>query len=228
MTSNGSLFNNNNRGGVRYAPYAFTEQGVSMLSAVLRSPTAVKVSIQIIQAFVEMRKMIGEYGGLLQRLDRIEVTVAEHGKTFEKVLQALELSGYKPKQWIFFNGQIFDAYTFIADLIRSAKKSIKLIDNYVDDSVLVQLSKRQLGVSAVIYTKKISQILRQDIEKHNQQYDPIQCVHFADAHDRFLILDDNEIFHIGASLKDLGKKWFAFSKIEQNALNLIERLPSSF
>jgi hypothetical protein len=205
-------------------PYAFTEQGVAMLSAILRSKKAVQVSIQIINAFVEMRQLIGSYAGLLQRMDRFELKQAEQDQRFEQVFKALEGGREMMKQGIFFDGQTFDAYTFAADLIRSAKKSIQLIDNYVDDSVLVLLTKRMEGVSATIYSRTISKILEQDIKKHNDQYEPIKFKIFSKAHDRFLIIDGNIIYHIGASLKDLGKKWFAFSMIEKDAIAILERV----
>ena len=130
-----------------------------------------------------------------------------------------------PTQGVFFNGQIFDAYSFVSKLVRKARTSIVLIDNYVDDSVLTLLTKRRKGVVAKIYCKRITKQLQLDLEKHNAQYEPIELVPFDKAHDRFLVLDDATVYHIGASLKDLGKKWFAFSKIEKDALNIIERLP---
>jgi len=214
-------------GGRRYLPYVFTEQGVSMLSAVLRSDTAVKVSIQIINAFVEMRKFIQHNASVFARLDLVErrqITFeSETEKNFEKVFQALE-AGEPPKQGIFYDGQVYDAYSFVADLIRKAKKSLVLIDNYVDDSVLTLLCKRKKGVAATIYTKTISKQLALDLKKHNAQCPPITLEVFKDAHDRFLILDEKEIFHIGASLKDLGKKWFVFSKFETGAVEMLSKL----
>ena len=192
----------------KYLPYAFTEQGVSMLSAVLRSDTAIKVSIQIINAFVEKRQLA------------LETKTAEN---FEKVFQALEASA-PPKQGIFYDGQVHDAHVFASDLIRSAKKTLILIDNYVDDTVLTLLTKRKQGVAATIFTKSISKQLDLDLEKHNAQYPPIEIKTFKDAHDRFLILDERDIYHIGASLKDLGKKWFAFSKFETGALDMLKKL----
>ena len=192
----------------KYLPYAFTEQGVSMLSAVLRSDTAIKVSIQIINAFVEMRQLA------------LETKTAEN---FEKVFQALEASA-PPKQGIFYDGQVHDAHVFASDLIRSAKKTLILIDNYVDDTVLTLLTKRKQGVAATIFTKSISKQLDLDLEKHNAQYPPIEIKTFKDAHDRFLILDERDIYHIGASLKDLGKKWFAFSRFETGALDMLKKL----
>jgi hypothetical protein len=208
-------------------PYAFTEQGVSMLSAVLRSDTAIKVSIQIINAFVEMRRFLQHNANVFARLDSVErrqITFeSETEKNFEKIFQALE-AGELPKQGIFYNGQVYDAYSFVADLIRKANKSLILIDNYVDDSVLTLLSKRKKGVQATIYSKAISKQLALDLKKHNGQYPSITIEVFKEAHDRFLIIDEDEIYHIGASLKDLGKKWFAFSKFESGAVEMLAKL----
>lgn len=208
-------------------PYVFTEQGVSMLSAVLRSDTAVKVSIQIINAFVEMRRFLQHNASVFARLDLVErrqITFeSETEKNFEKVFQALE-AGEPPKQGIFYDGQVYDAYSFVADLIRKAKKSLTLVDNYVDDSVLTLLSKRKKGVTATIHTQTISKQLALDLKKHNEQYSPITIKTFKDAHDRFLIIDEKEIYHIGASLKDLGKKWFAFSRFELGTVEMLRKL----
>ena len=205
-------------------PYAFTEQGVSMLSAVLKSETAIKVSIQIMDAFVGMRKFIAGNAGIFQRLDNVEQKQLITDTKLDKVFAALETGDIKPKQGIFFDGQVFDAYVFIADLIKGAKTSIVLIDNYVDETVLTLLSKRAANCTATIYTKTITQKLKLDLKKHNGQYPPITIKTFNDAHDRFLLLDDKEIYHIGASLKDLGKKWFAFSKLDKGALDVLGRL----
>jgi len=152
-------------------PYAFSEQGVAMLSAVLRSERAIQTSIRIINAFVEMRHYIAANGGLLQRFDTLEKRQLSHeissDERFDQIFNALEERSITPKQGIFFNGQIFDAYTFAADLIRSAKKSITLIDNYVDDTVLTLFAKRKKGVAVMIYTNTISKQLRLDLQKHN-------------------------------------------------------------
>jgi hypothetical protein len=208
-------------------PYVFTEQGVSMLSAVLRSETAIKVSIQIINAFVEMRHFLQSNADLFARIDSVEKRQLQfESKTeahFEKVFEALE-AAEPPKQGIFYDGQVHDAHTFVSDLIRKARKSLILIDNYVDDTVLTSLAKRKKTVSVTIYTKKLSKQLALDLQKHNQQYSPITVETFADAHDRFLIIDERDIYHIGASLKDLGKKWFAFSKFETGALEMLQKL----
>lgn len=211
----------------KYLPYAFTEQGVAMLSAVLRSETAIQTSIQIINAFVEMRRFISGSGNLLHRLDTLErrqmTLEVNTDARFERVFDALE-QHLPATQGVFFDGQLFDAYVFINDLLRQAKTSIVLIDNYVDDSVLAQLAKRNKGVRATILTRTISKALTQDLKKHNAQYPPIEILEFAASHDRFLILDGETIYHLGASLKDLGKKWFAFSKMDKSGLKVVEKL----
>ena len=220
VTSNGDKM------GLRRPPYVFTEQGVAMLSAVLRSKTAVDVSIQIMQAFVAMRRFMLSNAEMFRRIDSLEIRQLHTEKKVDQVLDVIGTHEIEPRQGVFFDGQIFDAYAFVSKLVRRAKVSIVLFDNYVDDSVLTLLSKRKKNVSARIYTRRISQQLQLDLEKYNAQYPPVEIVSFADAHDRFLILDDTEVYHIGASLKDLGKKWFAFSKIEKDALRVIERLPA--
>lgn len=211
----------------KYLPYVFTEQGVSMLSAVLRSETAIKVSIKIINAFVQMRRFIQHNAQVFMRLDTVErrqiAFESETEKNFEKVFKALE-AGDPPRQGIFYEGQVYDAYTFVADLVRKAKKSLVLIDNYVDDSVLILLAKRSKKVACRIYTRSISKQLALDLKKHNQQYPPVTMETFKNAHDRFLIIDETEIYHIGASLKDLGKKWFAFSRFDTGAVEMLNNL----
>jgi hypothetical protein len=208
----------------KYLPYAFTEQGVAMLSAVLRSDTAVNISIQIMQAFVEMKKFIANNALLFQRLENVELKQMETDRKVLQLFSAIQEKSVKPKQGIFFEGQVFDAYSFAADLIRSAKKSIVLIDNYIDDTVLTLFTKRKQGVSLTIFTKQISKQMALDLKKHNQQYEPIEMKEFADAHDRFLIIDEKTVYHFGASLKDLGKKWFAFSKFDKEAVTLLNKL----
>ena len=172
----------NQRGGRRYLPYAFTEQGIAMLSTVLRSETAIKVSIRILNAFVAMHRFIAA------------------------------------------NAQIFDAYKFVADLIRTAQKSITLIDNYIDDSVLTFLTKRRKNVRVIILTKYISNQRALDIKKFNEQYPAIEIKEFKNSHDRFIIIDNTTVYHFGAALKDLGKKWFAFSKMNFGAVEMLTRL----
>lgn len=205
-------------------PYAFTEQGVAMLSAVLRSPVAVQVSIRIMDAFVELRQTAAAQSQLTDRVSRLELKQTAHEQAFEKLFSELDKRQLKDRQGIFFDGQTFDAYSFVSDIIRSADKSIELIDNYIDDSVLLLLTKRKPGVAATIYTRRIPATLLQDLERHNQQYEPIEIRQFDKAHDRFLIIDGQKVYHIGASLKDLGRKWFAFSVIDQGDLTLLERL----
>lgn len=203
-------------------PYVFTEQGVSMLSAVLKSDIAINTSIMIMDAFVAMRHSISSNQQIINRFENIEhhqlLMIERQDKTetqIEKIFKTL--AKYKlPTEGVFCNGQIFDAYKFATDLIKSAKKSLVLIDNYVDESVLLMLSKRKPGVSADIYTFPISDALKLDLQKHNRQYPPINIHKHSTSHDRFLIIDNTEVYHIGASLKDLGKKLFAFSKLNIN------------
>ncbi|MBE0521547.1 MAG: ORF6N domain-containing protein [Candidatus Methanoperedenaceae archaeon] len=211
-------------GGRRTRPYVFTEQGVAMLSAVLRSETAVKVSIQIINAFVMMRRFITANALIFQRLDTLEIKQLETDKKINHVLNAIESRDIQPRQGIFFEGQIFDAYQFVSDLIRTARSTILIIDNYVDDTVLTHLIKRNKGVKVKILSKKISKQLALDIKKFNVQYPEIEIIEFKNSHDRFIIIDNTTVYHFGASLKDLGKKWFAFSKMDIGAVEMLARL----
>jgi len=218
-------------------PYAFTENGIAMLSGVLRSPMAIATNIHIMRAFNAMRHFIGSQAQVFQRLEVMErnqlalnasqaelsAQVAENNKKLEEVFRRLDEHSEKPEKGIFYDGQIFDAFTFINDLIREAKKRIVLIDNYVDDSVLAMLDKRNKGVEAVVYTKTISRQLSLDIEKHNAQYSPIEVKQFDRSHDRWLCIDDT-VYLVGASLKDLGKKWFGFTKMEQTTDELLSKM----
>jgi len=208
----------------KYFPYAFTEQGVAMLSGVLKSDTAIKVSIQIMNAFVTMRRFISSNAQIFHRLDAVEIKQIEHDQKFEEIFDAIQSKGIKPEKGIFFEGQIFDSYKFVSDLIRTAEKSIILIDNYIDDSVLTLFSKRNKNVQVIIFTKDISKQLWLDLAKYNSQYPLIEVKEFKQSHDRFMIIDNQEVYHFGASLKDLGKKWFAFSKFDKEAFNLLDRL----
>ena len=135
-----------------------------------------------------------------------------------------EKNNVEPTQGVFFDGQIFDAYRFVSDLLRQAKHSVVLIDNYVDDRVLDQLNKRNAGTTATILCKKISRSLQNDLDRHNAQYPPIRVIEFSLSHDRFLILDESQVYHLGASLKDLGNKWFAFSRLDASALKVMDRI----
>jgi len=211
-------------GGRRFIPYAFSEQGVAMLSAILRSEIAIKVSLQIIDAFVSMRKLVRNNILLENRLSQVELKYLETEQKFNQIFNALESKDYIPQKGIFFEGQIFDAYMFISNIIRSAKNSIILFDNYIDDSILTQLDKRDKTVSAVIYTQQVDKKLQLDILKHNSQYPPIEIKVIKTIHDRFLMIDEIEVYHIGASLKDAGKKWFAFSKLNDFAPEILNRL----
>ncbi|MFV0174354.1 ORF6N domain-containing protein [Empedobacter falsenii] len=204
-------------------PYAFTEQGVAMLSAVLRSDIAVKVSIQIMNAFVELRKLVGQETLQHIRLSSIENKLIEHDQKFNKLFSALENSEL-PQRGVYFDGQVYDAYQFVSDVIKNAKSSIILIDNYIDDSVLTLFSKRKKNVTATIYTASISKQLRLDLEKHNAQYPEVKAELFKQSHDRFLIIDEKELYHIGASLKDLGKKWFAFSRMDSLCKDVLSKI----
>jgi phage regulator Rha-like protein len=223
-----SVTSSSGHGGRRYLPFVFTEQGVAMLSAVLRSEVAVKISIQIMQAFVQMRKFLINNAQVFGRLDRLETKqlkhIAESDEKFNRIFNALESRDLQPKQGIFYDGQIFDAYILITDIIRSAKKSILLIDNYADDTVLQMLTKRNKGVKTCIYTRNITKALTQDLEKHNSQYEPIEIKLLKTSHDRFIIIDNKTIYHFGASLKDAGKRWFAFSKLDLSVKDLVDRL----
>jgi hypothetical protein len=207
----------NEHGGRRKTPFVFTEQGVAGLSGVLKSEQASQVHVTIMRAFVSMRKLIASQIGLIQRIDGLERKQLETDNKFENVFKALEQNTI-PSQGIFFDGQIYDAYELMSKIIRSAKKEIILIDNYIDETVLTHLSKRDENVEAIIYTKSISKAIQLDLERHNSQYPPIQIKELRDSHDRFLIIDQKELYHIGASLKDLGKKWFAFSKLDEKLL----------
>ena len=205
-------------------PFAFTEHGVAMLSSVIRTPVAIEISLRIIRAFVEMRKMILSNAALFQRIDRLELKQTEADQKFEQIFRALESKSREPEKGIFFDGQVFDAYVFVSGLIKQAKKSLVLIDNYIDESVLMLLAKRAEGIKATLYTKQISQQLQADLEKHNTQYPAIELKILADSHDRFLMIDEKVLYHIGASLKDLGKKWFAFSKMDSLTKEILNKL----
>lgn len=217
-------------GGTRKLPYAFTEQGIAMLSSVLKSQTAVEVNIRIMRAFIAMRRFIATNAQLFQRLETIEyhqLEMKQHqevtDRRIDEVFKRLD-TDIPPMQGIFYDGQVFDAYRFVSDLIRKAKQSIVLIDNYVDDTVLTLLDKRLEGVSATIYTQRVSSQFQLDVDRHNSQYPLIEIKRFNKAHDRFLLID-NEVYHIGASIKDLGKKWFGFTLMRDiTATELIKKI----
>jgi phage regulator Rha-like protein len=209
-------------GGRRKLPFVFTEQGVAMLASVLRSDTAININIQIIKAFTEMRKFISGKGQLFNQENQLENRLLmfedKTNNTFKQVFKEIENKNLEPEKGIFFDGQIFDAYIFISDLIKRANHSIYIIDNYVDDSVIHLLTKKKKNVKVTIFTKNISPSLKLDAQKFNQQYKNLDIKIFNKSHDRFIILDDDTVYHIGASLKDLGKSWFAFSKFEKETI----------
>lgn len=215
---------NREKMGLRKLPNVFTEQGVAMLSAVLKSETAVKMSIQIMSAFIAMRRFLVENAGVFQRLDKLELKQIETDQKFEQVFDAMQSKELDPKQGIFFDGQIFDAYKFISGLIRKAEKSIMLIDNYIDETILDLFTKKKKNVKVIILTSKTTKTTSLDIKKFNAQYPTLEIKEFSFSHDRFLIIDDKDVYHFGASLKDLGKKWFAFSKFDKNAIELLGKL----
>ncbi len=211
-------------------PYAFTEHGVTMLASVLKSDIAVQISIKIVDAFVAMRHALPNYNQFFTRIENIEhhqLLLMERQDKTENHIESIfhALAKYElPKQNIFFDGQLFDAHILMSKLIESAEKRIVLIDNYIDESVLVLLSKRKTNVSAKIYTLQVSRTFRQDIQSYNSQYPPIDVVQYTKAHDRFLIIDD-KVYHVGASIKDLGKKLCAISLLSCiNADEMINRI----
>ena len=194
-------------------PHAYTEQGIAMLSSVLRSPTAISVSIRIMESFVKLRQFLMKNSYMFQRMNILEMRLAETESKVGNIMKMIDNNQHIPQQGIFFDGQIYDAYTFVAELVRKARRRIVLIDNYIDDTVLTMLSKRAPKVEATIYTGKISKQLQLDLDKHNAQYPLIEVRTFSKAHDRFLIIDDS-VYLVGASIKDLGKKWFGFTMME--------------
>lgn len=211
----------------KYAALAFTEQGVAMLSAVLKSDLAVAVSIEIMQVFVHLKNRLYQGDFLLRRLDSLEVRIDNHELKIDKLMRKTA-DDLQPKQHgIFFENQIFDAYLFFNGLIRRAKSSIILIDNYVDETVLIQLSKRNKNVSAQICTSHITPTLKLDLQKHDSQFARIEIRRLSQVHDRFLLIDSQELYHIGASVKDLGKKWFAFSRMDSLVETILTRIKES-
>jgi hypothetical protein len=204
--------------GLRKKPYAFTEQGVAMLSAVLRSETAIKVSIQIMNAFVAMRRFLLNNTKIFTEIDSIKHHLIEHDQSIDTLFTLMDRYKIDDKQGVFVQGQIFDAYTKFQELIKRAKKEIILIDNYIDLTVLDQLTAKNVGVDVIIYTQLKTPIKKLDIDKFNEQYPTLTIKYTNTMHDRFLIIDGAEIYHIGASLKDLGKKCFGFTRLEDAKL----------
>ena len=207
----------NTHGGRRYMPYVFTEQGIAMLSAVLKSAVAVEVSIKIMNNFVEMRNFLLSNKEMFSRLDRVELKQLETDRKLEEVFNYIA-SNTEVKQNIFFDGQIYDAFSFIVGLIQKSKKEIILIDNYVDINTLNILCKKNKGINVVIATAGKGSLSEKDIVKFNAQYPKLSIKTITDFHDRFLIIDKEEVYHIGASIKDAGKKSFGITKIEDKDL----------
>ena len=203
--------------GKKYLPLAFTEQGIAMLSGILRNEIAVQVSINIMDAFVEMRRFLLNNGQIFERLTNVEYKLIEHDHKFDKVFDQLE-NDENIKQKVFFQGQVYDAFSMIIDLIKKANKEIILIDNYVDIETLNILSKKNNDVDVKIYTKSNTQLNIKDVKKFNTQYPKLELKYTDKFHDRFLIIDQKYIYHIGASIKDAGKKCFGIALIKYDAI----------
>ena len=215
---------------IKYLPYAFTENGVAMLSSVLRSKTAIEVNIRIMRAFTAMRSFLMSNAHIFQRLETVEHNyllvnrhLSEHDRKFEEILSRLDDKEAEPIEGFFYEGQIFDAYTLISDLVRKADTRIILIDNYVDDRVLKTLDKRKDGVSATVFTNPRNSQINLDIRRHNAQYPEINLRYCSNVHDRFLIIDDT-VYFIGGSIKDLGKKIVAFSQMHQSPDDILSKI----
>ena len=201
----------------KYLPYVFTEQGIAMLSGLLKNDIAIQVSINIMNAFVEMRKFLAVNGQLFERLTNVEYKLLEHDKKFDKVFDQLQ-NEENIKQKIFFEGQIYDAYSLIIDIFKKANKKILIIDNYIDDSVLKMLTKKNKNIEVVILTSDKSNIQKIDIQKFNKEYPILKVAKTNKFHDRFIVIDNKEMYHLGASIKDLGKKCFGINRIEDIAI----------
>ena len=208
---------------IRSLPYAFTEQGVAMLATIIRTDVAVDVSIKIMDAFVEMRKFISLNGQVFERLTNVEYKLLEQDNKFNQVFNELQNNKEQEfKQKIFFKGQIYDAYELIIDIIKTAKTKIVIIDNYIDDSILKMLQKKNKNVEVIVLTSQNCNLTKLDVKKFNEQYPILKIAKTDKFHDRFIIIDNKELYHCGASLKDLGKKCFGINKIER--MDFIENL----
>ena len=203
--------------GKKYLPYVFTEQGIAMLAGLLKNDIAIKVSINIMNAFVEMRKFLISNGKIFERLTNVEYKLLEHDKKFDEVFDSMQKEE-NFKQKVFFQGQIYDAYSLIIDIIKRAKSKISIIDNYIDDSILKMLAKKSKDVEVFILTSNKSNITSLDIEKFNQEYPILKISKTNKFHDRFILIDNKELYHCGASIKDLGKKCFAINRIEDKEI----------
>lgn len=216
-------------GGRRYLPYVFTESGIAMLSAVLNSDVAVEVSVRIMNSFVEMRRFIANNAALFERISSVELKQLEYQKQtdekFDKVFEYID-DHAESEQKIFFDGQIYDAFELLISLVQKATKKIILIDGYVDTGTLNILAKKNTGVDVTIYTFSNTRLSQKDITTFNAQYPNLTVKHMTAFHDRFLILDDTVGYHVGASLKDAGKKCFGITQIqdEQTIQDILNRL----
>ena len=223
------IVTSNGRGGRRYLPYVFTEQGIAMLSAVLDSDVAIQVSIQIMTAFVEMRSFLVNNTALFEKISEVNWRQQEYEKRtderFEKVFDYIAENN-EVKQKIFFDGQIYDAFSLLVELVGKAEKSIILIDNYVDVDTLNILAKKKRNVNVCIYTVKQTKLTAADVKCFNMQYPKLEVKYTGVFHDRFLLLDGSCIYHIGASLKDAGKKCFAISCLDDKKIieHIMQRL----
>ena len=212
---------NSKHRGKKYVPYVFTEQGIAMLSGLLKNDIAVQVSINIMNAFVEMRKFLMLNGQVFERMTNMEYKLLEHDKKFDEVFNQLQLED-NIKQRIFFDGQIWDSYSLIIDIIKKANNKILIIDNYIDDSILKMLAKKKSNTEVIILTSDKSNIETLDIKKFNKEYPILKVAKTNKFHDRFIVIDNKEMYHLGASIKDLGKKCFAINKIED--IEIIEKI----
>lgn len=219
-TLKSQIATSNVRGGKQKLPYVFTEKGIIMLSGLLKNEIAIEVSIKIVEAFVEMKKFISSNGQLFERLTSVEYKLLEHDKKFDQVFEQLQHEE-NIKQKIFFEGQIYDAYSLIIDIIKKANKKILIIDNYIDESVLKMLTKKNKEVEVAILTSDKSKIEKIDIQKFNKEYPILKVAKTNKFHDRFIVIDNKEMYHLGASIKDLGRKCFGINKIED--LDIVER-----
>ena len=223
-----SQFVTSSWGGIRKLPFAFTEHGVTMLASVLKSETAVKASIQIVKAFVSMRHFVAnnveifaELKTMRQHQIETDVHLKESDKKIDELFSLMDKYNIKETQGIFFQGQIFDAYAKFESFLAAAKKEIILIDNYVDLSILQRLAKKKKGVNVTIYTDPKTKLTSQDVQTFNVQYPTLTLNFTTKTHDRFLIIDKTVIYHIGASLKDLGKKCFCFDVLDSGFISMI-------
>ena len=208
---------NNGKVTRKYLPYVYTEQGISMLAGVLKNDIAIKVSINIMRAFVEMRKFISSNAQVFERLTNVEYKLLEHDKKFDEIFDRLQKEeGFKQK--IFFQGQIYDAYNLIVKIIKRAKSKIVIIDNYIDESILEMLSKKNKDVEVIILTSPKCNILSLDVKKFNEEYPTLKVLRTNKFHDRFIVIDNKELYHCGASIKDLGKKCFGINRIEDKEI----------